>query len=158
MSQRHHNNRSSNDLGTSERDLPDSRRNAPSPEQRRVLCEHACQIRYCRGARAEFFDRGIFGEPAWDMLLALYTIDGDRRRLNIGHLAELASVALTTALRWLDYLQEQGLIERRSNPFDQRMVYVELTDKGRANMDRYLFRMRRTDMLPSARELVVVEV
>jgi len=119
-----------------------------------MLCENASQIRHYRGVRAEFFDRGIFGEPGWDMLLALYTIDGDRRRLNTGHLAELAGVALTTALRWLDHLEEQSLIERRPNPFDHRMVYVELADKGRADMDRYLLRMRSPDMLPIAREVI----
>jgi DNA-binding MarR family transcriptional regulator len=153
-----HNKRFTNDLEGLKRDVPGPSGNAASPEQHRMLCEHARQIRYQRGVRAELFDRSIFGEPAWDMLLALYTIDGDRRRLNTGDLAELASVALTTALRWLDYLEEQSLIERRSNPFDQRMVYVELADKGRAKMDSYLLRIHSANMLPSVQGLVITDV
>lgn len=123
-----------------------------SPEQRELLREHARQIRFSRDLRQKSFDRNIFGEPAWDVLLALYTIDGDQRRLNIRELAKLTGLALTTALRWLDYLEEQGLIDRKPNPFDQRMVYVELSNNGRDAMDRYLMQMRGADMFgPGAR-------
>lgn len=92
------------------------------------------------------FGRTIFGEPAWDILLALYAIDGDRRRVNTRELSELANLALTTALRWLDYLEQQELIGRKSNPFDQRMVYVEISQKGRAAMDDYLLQMSGANM------------
>jgi len=115
--------------------------NATSPEQRDCLREHARQIRHSRDLRAKSFDHNMFGEPAWDILLVLYTIDGDRRRLNIRELSKLASLALTTALRWLDFLEQRGLITRKANPFDQRMVYAELSEKGRAAMDEYLLQM-----------------
>jgi len=38
----------------------------------------------------------------------------------------------------LDYLAEQELITRKTNPFDRRVVYIELSDKGRVAMDHYL--------------------
>jgi DNA-binding MarR family transcriptional regulator len=66
--------------------------------------------------------------------------------LNTRELSKLSRLALTTALRWLDYLEEQGLIERKSNPFDQRMVYVELSVKGRSAIDGYLLQMRGAEM------------
>ena len=141
-----HNDRFPDELRESGRDLPGLAGKATSPEQRHILCESARQIRYARDRRAESFDQNIFGEPAWDILLALYTIDGDRRRLNTRELCELAGVALTTALRWLDSLEEQGMVERAPNPFDQRMVYIELADKGRAAMDSYLSQMRSADL------------
>ena len=137
-----HNDRFSDELGELGRDVPGLAGTATSPEQRHVLCERARQIRYSRDLRAESFDQNIFGEPAWDILLALYTIDGDRRRLSTRELCELAGVALTTGLRWLDSLEEQGMVDRAPNPFDQRMVYVELADGGRAAMDHYLSQMR----------------
>ena len=125
---------------------------ATSSEQRQVLHEHVLQIRLSRGLREKSFDQNIFGEPAWEILLTLYTIDFDRRRLSIRELSKLANLALTTALRWLDYLEEQDLIGRKSNPFDQRMVYVELSHKGRTAMDDYLLQMRRANMFgPVAR-------
>lgn len=121
--------------------------NVTSPEQRQLLRELAHQIRFSRDIRGKLFNQSIFGEPAWDILLVLYTIDNDRRRLSTRELSRLAGLALTTALRWLDYLEEQNLVARRSNPFDLRMVYAELSDKGRANMDNYLLQMRSANML-----------
>jgi DNA-binding MarR family transcriptional regulator len=38
------------------------------------------------------------------------------------------------------------LVERKFNPFDQRMVYAELSDKGRAALDEYLLQMRSANM------------
>jgi DNA-binding MarR family transcriptional regulator len=114
---------------------------AASPERRRILREHARQVRFSRHRRREFFDRNLFGEPAWEILLTLYVIDRDQRRLSSRDLSKHANLALTTALRWLDYLEEQDLITRKTNPFDRRVVYVELSDKGRAAMDHYLAEM-----------------
>ena len=136
-------------LERAQSDASQAAENIASPEQRALLRGHARQIRFSRDLRQKTFDRNIFGEPAWDVLLALYTIDGDQRRLNIRELAKLTSLALTTVLRWLDYLEEHGLIDRRPNPFDQRMVYVELSNKGRDAMDRYLMQMRGAEMFGS---------
>lgn len=111
---------------------------ATTPAQREVLREHARLIRSARDLRQEWFDRNIFGEPAWEMLLTLYIIDGEQRRLSTRQVAILANLSLTTTLRWLDYLQAQDLVNRRPNPFDHRVVYTELSDKGRAAMDAYL--------------------
>jgi DNA-binding MarR family transcriptional regulator len=88
----------------------------------------------------------MFGEPAWDILLALYVIDRDQRRLSTRQVTTLAGQPLTTALRWLDYLEQQELVERGANPFDQRVVYVELSARGRAAMDEYLTQLNETDI------------
>lgn len=141
-----HDDRLSAERGKSVRQATGPAASARSPEQRRTLRDHVRQIRFSRDLRGKFFDRNIFGEPAWDILLTLYTIDDERRRLNTRELAKVSRLALTTALRWLDFLKEQDLIERKSNPFDQRMVYVELSDKGRAAIDDYLLQMREAEM------------
>jgi len=119
---------------------------AASPAHRRVLHERASQIRFSRELRRSSFDPNMFGEPAWDILLALYVIDSDQRRLSTRQVTTLAGHPLTTALRWLDYLEQQELIERGANPFDQRVVYVELSAKGRAAMDVYLTQLNETDI------------
>ncbi|HKC03979.1 MAG TPA: hypothetical protein VKC17_11845 [Sphingomicrobium sp.] len=131
---------------------------ATSPAQREILREHARQIRAARDLRQECFDRNIFGEPAWEMLLALYVIDGEQRRLSTRQVARLASLSLTTTLRWLDYLQEQDLVLRQPNPFDHRVVYTELSDKGRAAMDAYLTRNCGPDVCkPAAKSESLVD-
>ena len=125
---------------------PGSAAHAASPAHRRVLHERATQVRFSRDLRRNLFSRNMFGEPAWDILLALYVIDPDQRRLSTRELSTLAGHPLTTALRWLDYLEEQDLIDRATNPFDQRVVYVELSAKGRARMDTYLTRLNETNI------------
>lgn len=77
------------------------------------------------------------------MLLALYVIDNDQRRLGTGELSKLAGVPLTTCLRWLDYLNEQELIWRVPSPLDHRVVSVELSGTGRAAMEHYLTDVRK---------------
>jgi DNA-binding MarR family transcriptional regulator len=122
----------------------DNSRQTRTAAQRELLRGYANQIRFSRDLRHKSFDRNLFGEPAWDILLTLYMIDGDQRRLSTRDLSKLANLALTTALRWLDYLEEQGLIARKTNPFDRRVIYVELSDKGRSAMDHYLMEMHDT--------------
>jgi DNA-binding MarR family transcriptional regulator len=56
---------------------------------------------------------------------------------------------MTVALRWLDYLEEQGLIDRNPNPSDHRTVCVQISNNGRDAMDRYLMQMRGADMFGS---------
>jgi DNA-binding MarR family transcriptional regulator len=128
----------------------DSSRQTGSAAQRALLRGYANQIRFSRDLRHKSFDRNLFGEPAWDILLTLYMIDGDQRRLSTRDLSKHADLALTTALRWLDYLEEQSLIARKTNPFDRRVIYVELSDKGRSAMDRYLIRMHEGDVIGTA--------
>ena len=59
----------------------------------------------------------MFGEPAWDMLLVLYTEEG-RERQTVGKLINAAGHAPTTAQRWLDYLETQGFVRREPHPVD----------------------------------------
>jgi len=84
-----------------------------------------------RRMRALYFSSSMFGEPAWDMLLALYCAAEENGQLTVSKLAERADTPPTTALRWLAYLEDQGLTERHTNPNDQRVQLVQLTGKAR---------------------------
>ena len=86
----------------------------------------------------------MFGEPAWDMLLLLY-INESGPRQSISRLADKSGGSRTTALRWIDYLEGQGLIGRANHPNDRRIAFAELTDKGRAAIELYL-----SETLPTA--------
>jgi predicted transcriptional regulator len=107
-----------------------------------VLQRHAREILANRKRRHDIFGRAIFGEPAWEMLLLLYVAEAGRRQ-TISRLAELAGASKSTGLRWVDYLEGQGLIRRESHPTDKRAAFVELTDKGKDALELYL-----SDTLP----------
>jgi DNA-binding MarR family transcriptional regulator len=91
-----------------------------------------------RRRRADLFNRSMFGEPAWDMLLTLYTSSIEGPRHSVGQLGSLSGSPQTTALRWLEYLVMEKLVVRLPNPTDRRSDFVELSDKGRAAMEKYL--------------------
>lgn len=78
----------------------------------------------------------MFGEPGWDMLLTLYTREDDTR-LKVSDLVTVARTPPSTGLRWLNYLESQQYVARRSHPTDRRVDLVELTDKARQALDSY---------------------
>jgi DNA-binding MarR family transcriptional regulator len=118
---------------------------APSPEQQEILRADAIREQFRRGLRHKLFDQRLFGEAAWDILLALYVIDSVERRLSIAQLTTMTQVPLTTALRWLACLEEQDLVSRSTAPGDQRIVLVELTDRGRRVMESYFEHVREAE-------------
>lgn len=91
-----------------------------------------------RRARSRYFSPAIFGEPAWDILLVLYITDVAGDRQTIGKLAEWITTPPSTVLRWVGYLERENLIERHPHPTDRRIMFIKLSDKGRASLDSYL--------------------
>jgi DNA-binding MarR family transcriptional regulator len=93
---------------------------------------------HARKARDRFFHPGLFGEAAWDVLLALYMMDQAGPRLTIAALSKIARVPTATILRWLQTLEDQALVMRRPHPHDRRSALVQITPHGRAAMESYL--------------------
>ena len=91
-----------------------------------------------RQARAHYFNRAMFGEPAWDALLALYITDGIEGRQSLGQIADWIQTPLTTVTRWIDYLEKERLVGREAHPTDKRIIYIRLREKGRQLLDSYL--------------------
>jgi len=108
-----------------------------SHHDHRFLVEHARQTFANRAQRTRFFNNAMFGEAAWDMLLALYATEQSGSRHTVSGVVNLAGVPPTTALRWLDFLEQEQLITRKPNPTDRRVSYVGLTDKAREALDAY---------------------
>ena len=120
-----------------------------SAAQSEMLRQDATRLLASRKLRSGLFDPNLFGEPAWDILLSLYVIHNDRRRMSIRALAEHCDLPLTTMQRWLDYLSQRDLVRRLSNPADHRVVDIELSEQGRAKMHAYFLRLRQSGTLPS---------
>ena len=83
-----------------------------------------------RAARADFFNADLFADPAWDMLLSLYSAEIEQKRVSISKLCLASRVPSTTALRWISALQKNGLINREPDPFDARRIFVSLSREG----------------------------
>lgn len=82
-----------------------------------------------RRARKQIFENsGLFGEPAWDILLDLYVAELRERRVSVSDACLASGVPPTTALRWLALLEEANLVERHKDPHDARRVHLELSE------------------------------
>lgn len=90
-----------------------------------------------RRRRSDEFEPTMFGEPAWEMLLALYVRETSGASSTAEEL-QPASATASSAERWLRYLEKEGLARRRYYPGYGRTFFVELSDRGRQALDRYL--------------------
>lgn len=104
---------------------------------RATLIARAREELHNRRRRAAGFGQSMFGEAAWDMLLVLYILDMSGQRQTVGSLLQFAGTPLSTAKRWLDYLEAHGLVRREAHPTDGRTAFVSLTSKAREKLDLY---------------------
>ena len=113
---------------------------ATDTRPKRGGCDEARWLRNllrARAARAEFFSDHLFADPAWDMLLSLYTAELEQKRVSITSISLASKVPATTALRWIAALQKDGLIVRQPDPFDGRRVFVALSAEGSKTVRAY---------------------
>jgi DNA-binding transcriptional ArsR family regulator len=91
-----------------------------------------------RRLREGLFPEGIFADPAWDMLLDLFACKMEGSSIGVLSACSAAGVPQTTALRWIDRLEECGLVRRRRDPVDSRRIYVELTEVATRRIELWL--------------------
>jgi DNA-binding MarR family transcriptional regulator len=97
-----------------------------------------------RNERAKFLPTSLFADPAWDILLELYSAHLAQQRMTVGQVCGAAGVPGTTALRWLNALEDRQLLGRHVDPLDARRNFVELTPAGKAAMDNFFHSMEDT--------------
>ena len=120
-------------------DLPRARaRRRPTKSE---LSRLACRIYDARRARDKLLDKALFGEPAWDMLLALYCLPARGEMLRSTALAYASNLSCTTGLRWECILAERGWIERGPKELPLRKQFFRLTAHGRFQIEQYLSRI-----------------
>ena len=120
--------------------LEDAGKTDPKPHSlspRFALIETARELLRIRHRRIDVFGKAMFREPAWEILLNLYA-EQDGVRFTIGKLAQKSGTPLTTALRWIDYLEKRRFVRRELNPTDARAFFVELTDAALSALDVFL--------------------
>jgi DNA-binding MarR family transcriptional regulator len=61
----------------------------------------------------------------------------DYEKANNRELAEQLGVSVAAMSRMVDWLSNHGLVERKENPGDRRMVKVQLTRKGRNHFAKF---------------------
>ncbi len=95
-----------------------------------------------RRLRERFFDRDLFADPAWDMLLDLMAARIERVQVAVSSLCIAASVPPTTALRWIKTMTDSGLFDRIADPDDGRRIFIRLSDSAADKLARYFSALR----------------
>lgn len=102
------------------------------------LVELAGKIYHGRRLRDRYLNTSLLGEPVWDMLLALYCFSASGKALSVSGLCHSAGVPQTTALRWIQVMEQKKLIRRTKDWDDGRRTLLSLTDETKQLLDDYL--------------------
>ena len=113
---------------------PDSR--AKGQDQSRAA--FADRVYKLRRLRSKYFAEELFADPAWDILLLLYSLEHSGKRISISAVCVSAGVPVTTGHRWIERLIDAGLIERERHPSDRRIIWIRLTAATVERLDAYL--------------------
>ena len=104
---------------------------------RQILLERALATIKMRQLRHEFLNPATFGEPAFDMLLALYVTKATPGILPLRVLSPLIGVPESCAARWLKLLVSEGLALSVGGYGEPGSIHAAITDKGRIVLDEY---------------------
>ena len=109
-----------------------------APPSTADLLSLAERITSIRSVRKEILPSTLFGEPGWDMMLALYVASMKGHRLTITNVCDASDAPSTTALRWLDRLAELDMVRRLPHPTDLRVIFIELAPAAGELLETFL--------------------
>jgi hypothetical protein len=81
---------------------------------------------------------GLFGEPAWEIMLDLFIATAEGKSISVSSACIGSAGPPTTALRYLSVLDEQRLVERFKHATDARVIHVRLSEPAMAKMSAIL--------------------
>lgn len=85
--------------------------------------------------------------PGWDLTASQSSVMStlvDRGPMRMGELAALEGVQLPSATSVVNGLVKLDLVERRADPADRRAVVIDLTRKGREQVDQLVERRNQS--------------
>ena len=105
-----------------------------SPEAGHTLRAVAERLYAERRKRDEYFPPSLFGEPAWDLLLALFIAHDDGRHVSLSEAYDAAKIDPRSGPTLIEKLIAAGLVARSHN----RGNAIVLTDYGTDRLSDYL--------------------
>lgn len=120
----------------SDASLPAERVVAQDMPKRSRAEEVKVRIR-ARRLRDKYFDPRLFADPAWDILLDLYSAHLERRDVSVSSLCIAAATPPTTALRWIATMTDADLLVRQPHESDRRRFNISLSKRALDAIDRY---------------------
>lgn len=103
-----------------------------------TLAQIASALYQTRRLRDRHFKSDLFADPAWDILLDLFSQKASGKRVSVTSACIASDVPPTTALRWITLLVDEGLITREGDEDDRRRAFLRLSKKGEIAVQRTL--------------------
>ena len=91
-----------------------------------------------RRKRDEHFPSGLFGEPAWDLLLALFIAREEGRQLNLEQAYRAAGVGRGAGRALIGRMEAAGLVARNPSGTGRRQLSPCLTKQAVERLSHYL--------------------
>lgn len=79
-----------------------------------------------------------FQDPAWDILIYLFIGHERATMMSTKEACETVGVSLDTGLRWLNFMEQQGLLRRSCEETDREKSLVDLTPAAVKTIREYL--------------------
>lgn len=105
---------------------------------REILRKRGRDIIKMRRARAGYFHQTMIGEPAFDILLVMYSAGTPREPFSLNALTSALDLSTSQAHRWLTYLQEQGFVHFDPSIRPQGIAHPSLTSRGMRSVSAFL--------------------
>ena len=106
-----------------------------------ALAGRVRQMISAKRARFRYLPATLAGEPCWDMLCELFLAGLAGLTVSTTSCCHASRTPITTGLRWIAALEAGGLVERRPDPLDRRVIQVALSADGFARMEQYFREM-----------------
>lgn len=87
--------------------------------------------------RSEHISSHFLGEPGWDIFLNFFIAKTSGRKISTTSACTASQIPVTTALRWLTIIEDEGLICKTTDTKDKRRTWVELTESGNESITAY---------------------
>ncbi|MES3055606.1 hypothetical protein C8J46_11170 [Sphingomonas sp. PP-F2F-A104-K0414] len=75
------------------------------------LWEAALRIRHVHDARIRLFGADLSTDPIGSVLIGIYLAEAEGRSIGLSKIATYAGIANSTAARWIEVLQQRGIVE-----------------------------------------------
>ncbi len=85
------------------------------------------KYREVRDMRQEIFGRGLFADPIWDMMLALYEGELARRPVSVARACKATGLPIRSALQYVEIMDERGLLLAPSHQEGARRLWLNLS-------------------------------
>jgi PAS domain S-box-containing protein len=123
---------------------------ADDERQPALLLGSARFLDACQDDRQTVFDAALFPDTAWDAILAAYIAEAEGGAIDVVALAARLNVSLERAVRWVDVLIAQDVLEietRRSSPVSTKCF--RLTAGAHRLLEEHLVRVN--ELMPRRR-------